>query len=984
MGIIEALTDLGYPPTKHAGQGVMRGPCPLCQTGDDRFAAWVEKNTFECRRCKAHGNFRVFFQQVLGLDSVSAAAKAREYTNGPQRTMTAETDRNEVVDPEAWKQAVCEIIEAGVEDLGKSGDAKRFLRVKRGLDEESVRRFRLGLIDKEFFLWRNRAGLGPYQNLEGKTVHKVFLPAGIVVPHIVRGRGPVGLLVRCWDGANGRYRFMPGSTHSAMFIKGASDALEGVVAVAESYLCSMKLNADTGVAVVALGGVNAPLGEEAASALDGADRILLMLDNDDPGFIAAERYEAAYGNAVVTPVPAASGKDITEAWQSELDLRKFLAAAMRHADRVMTDRRTATIQSACWAPTPEPTSNASVAPAQVAVSPRPVAVEPVVVTCLQPRGHRHITEPAAAIEAVRRLASENERVAVGIDIAKRPDFAAHPKAGRDPLLSTLRLVALAAQRGDALLIDGAACSGALGDILAPVLQRKLVAHDAVRVWKHLAHAGVQIEDMEDTMLMWNALTNETIRCTDPANNRREALSVDSVLSRSIGVEIEPQRKTSDGDCLAPPPAQLARASDEVLHLVRLHEVLLNRLQMQHLERLYALQRGAVRAVAQLETNGMFFQRERHTALVEGWRRQLDAARAELPQGMDLHKPKGMDEALRAILPVNVIERWPKVHSGLLSSSEDATGAFPEVSGLSKLKEWKVLDKLVSTYGDSFAAFVGTDGRIRSTYSLAATKSGRLASFEVALQNVPRLPEFRSLFTPEDEESVLVVSDMSQAELRCFACLSGDTAMRDAYRRRLDLHRLTASQLLDIPLDQVTKDQRTWGRVVNLAIGYGQSASAFRAYAKQEQGLTLSQREAEDIRKRYLEQTYPGLYRFQQKMLRQARTQGFVTTQSGRVRRFESGDRKAFTASINHPCQGSQAEMVNVMLSLLPDRVQGLGRLINVVHDELVVECRRECAGDVAQIIEQTMMEGFLAIFPDAEDCVQGLTEAKVCENWSEK
>ena len=554
----------------------------------------------------------------------------------------------------------------------------------------------------------------------------------------------------------------------------------------------------------------------------------------------------------------------------------------------------------------------------------------------------------------------------------------------DPALSVLRFLAVGGRHGDALVIDGTTCSGAMAEILTPLLDCKLVAHDGVQVWKNIAeHVGLPVTAIESTQLMWNAMTSETVsvNCKDPTNAKLQALSLESVLSRGIDVDITPKQKQSRRGRETPDPEQLARAGTEVLHLVRLHDTLLNRLRIRGVEQVYARMAKAVRAIVLLESCGMNFSVDRHAALVADWRRQLDTARAELPQGMDLHKPKGRDAVLREILPSAVVEHWPRVHGDLLSSSKEAMGAFPEIGVLAKLKAWKTLDKLVSTYGESFAAFVGPDGRIRSTYSLAGTKSGRLSSHDPALQNIPRMAEFRSLFTTPDEETVLVVADMSQAELRCFACLSHDRKMCAAYDEGLDLHRMTASQLLGVPPEQIDKQDRTWGRVVNLALGYGQSAAGFRKYAKQEQGLIFSQEEAEQIRRNYLE-TYPKLHEFQRAMIRKARMQGCVSTPGGRVRRFEPGDRKAFTAAINHPCQGALAEVFLHILSMLTDRLDGLGKLVNVVHDEVVVECPSAASAEVVRIVEETMADGFRAVFP-GQGCTQGLTEAKVCRTWAE-
>ena len=988
MGILQALQDMGFAPTITSGPGVMKGPCPACRRGTDRFTIWLERNTFHCNQCEIHGNFRRFFEVVCALDPKAAAARVREYAMAetPDETaIDANPSPNEIADRAAWIKAVREQIENGELDLADNAYAMAFLHDERGLTDQTIRRFRLGLIRDTSFVRRNRMGLNPYVRADGKTVWSVRLPAGIQIPQFVRGEGPVCLNVRCWDDEPVRHWSVPGSTRASMLISSASGDIDGVVAGVESFLCGMKLNQDTAMTSVALGGVDAPLGHDSVKALDDASMILLAMDNDPAGFAAAESYAAAYPNAVITPAPQEKGKDVTDAWRAGLNLRKFMAAAKLNAAAELSRRRRhVSMPATRLAPAPTRTRASSAAPTvphETQAATPTVAAESPVATCLRARGYRHITDPNEAMIAVRRLVEENESVAIGVGTAKLCGHEAHPKAGKDPALSTLRLLELCGRQGDAIIIDGPACADAMRDIMDPVLTRRLIAHDGVFAMKHLIHLGVPLTAaIESTELMWNALTNETRTCKDPVDKKLEALSLESVLRRAVGVDVTGDGKRSDLDAGTLAPEQLAHSADHVLHLIRLHDTLLNRLRMKGVEQVYSLTRSSMNAVAQLELDGMFFDCEGHAALVADWHRRQNEVRAELPQGMDISKPEGMDATLREILPPDVIERWPRGQGGFLSSSKDVTAKFPEIPALSSVRAWKALAKLISTYGDSFAASVGPDGRLHSTYSLAGTTSGRLSSHDPALQNIPKDAVFRVLFRAQHDESVLVVADMSQAELRALACLSKDAGMLEAYEKGFDLHRMTASRLLHVNPEDVTKDQRTWGRVVNLALAYGQSAAGLKRNAMEDQGWPMTLEEAKTIRKDYLD-AYPRLRRFQEEMIRQALMRHQVSTPGGRVRRFEDGDRKAFTAAINHPAQGAIAESFLHFMAKLPGRLRGLGRLVNVVHDEIVVECNISDSEAVAKTIEEAMAEGFVAVFP--KGCTRNLTEPKVCRTWAE-
>ncbi len=974
---------MGLNLTIPGGPGVLRGPCPFCGGGEDRFAVWVGTGGFHCRRCGEKGGFRRLFELVLGLDPAAAAAKARRYADARGDAPPPDLKPNEVVDPDAWQKTVWRLIEDGEEDLAESEDALTFLHAERGLSKDTIRRYRLGCIQRCPPLWRSTFGLKPsYQRPDGTKVWKVVIPDGIIVPHIVRGRGVVSLTIRRWDGTRGRYRSLTGSKPEASYIAATNDAFSGVVAVVESALCGMKLSQDTGVAVVALGGVNAPLGPEAAHALDQAESIVLALDDDPAGMEAARGYEAEYSRAVYVPAPG--GKDVTDAWRNgNLDLKKFVAAAVRRVERELRSRSQREV-----VPSPpltrEHVPNAPPAvPRAVPPAPSSAAVEPAVTACPQPRGFHLIANVAEAVRAVEMLTAKNVTVAISVKTARVPEWATHIRAGLDPILSSLRLVALGAKRGDAILIDCNACYGALPEILEPLLSGRLVAHDCVHAWKHLAHAGVPVDAMESTQLMWNALTNETTNpdAKDPTNSKYQVLSLESVLHRAVGVNIFTEGIPSGWDGVGLTQEQLQRAALEVHLLPQLYDELLRRLRLSHVESVYKLMRSAIAAIVQIETNGMPFDLARHAALVNEWRQRRDAVRAELPQGVDLRTQEGMDEAQRELLPSEVVARGKRLKSGLLSSSKGAMAELGHSTpALAKLAEWKGLDKLVSTYGDRFAAAVGPDGRIRSSYELAGTISGRLASHMPALQNIPRDRAFRALFTPKSEGDLLVIADMSFAECRVLACLANESRMNRAFEAGHDLYIQTASHLLHIQPEEVTKEQRKWARSVVFAFAFGQSPGSFMKGALRDQGLAMTLDEAKRIKAAFLS-AYPRVCLFQERNIQSAQNYGQTVTPGGRVRRFEPGDRKAITAALNHTVQGGLAEVFLHILALLPGRLEGLGRLVNVVHDEVVVECSRETADEVVKVVEKTMADGFLAVFPNG--CVRNLTEAKVCNTWAD-
>ena len=246
---------------------------------------------------------------------------------------------------------------------------------------------------------------------------------------------------------------------------------------------------------------------------------------------------------------------------------------------------------------------------------------------------------------------------------------------------------------------------------------------------------------------------------------------------------------------------------------------------------------------------------------------------------------------------------------------------------------------------------------------------------------PRDPEFRALFSAA-AGMCLVVADYSQIELRVAALLSKDKAMLDAYRSGEDLHRKTAAAVLGIDPTSVTKEQRRMAKAVNFGLLYGQGAEGLSRYAKASYGLDMTVEEAERARNAF-HRAYPQLHRWQTRTAGEAKRLNRVNTPGGRVRDFSSEKNGyRYTESLNTPVQGSAAEVLLETLAVLDKHLSGLNaKLVNIIHDELVLEVATKDAEAAKLAVEQAMIEGYLAIFPDAEDTTQNLVEAHIRINW---
>ena len=959
---------MGITLTSPNAQGVSHSPCPLCG-GKDRFAVWVDTNTFNCNQCGIKGGLKAFFETVVGLGPDEAATKARECASTEEPTVTIDADSNEVIDREAWKRFALGEIEAGEELLAKSPDVMAWLRERRGLNEETVRKIRLGLVKDFPWIRRDRCGLRSYQKPDGKWVKSLKIPDGILIRWTAPGEGTVGLQVRCWESTYGRYRSIEGSRLEASIVSFLPPARTDVVILVESTLDAALIHQETAIPVVALGGINAPIGAAVWETIEAAAIVLLLMDNDPAGRKAAKELKATFPNAYPCFVPEdADGdgpKDITDAWRERgLVVDKFITAAIRRAGKELKGRN----------------SGETIAPLRT--SSTPSTASPATV---QRRAYCFIADPAAAAAAVQRIAEDNETLGIDIKTAKHPEYTDHPKAGLAPTLSRIRLVQVCGQSGDTLIIDAFACGPSLGEILAPLFERKLVAHDGVFVMCHFRHIGLPETPLECCMLQWNALTNETSSMRDPSDRHLMALSFESVLQRVLGIAVSNVQQGTDWGQEEPIPGQLERAAAGVMHLVQLHEALTARLRMNNLEPVYLRMRDAQRVISRMELHGIGFDTVGHAALVARWRAEAEPLERKLRKimGPDINfdSDKQKSEWLCRILPPERLVAWPKTSSGVLRTTAEVLAENTDIEAIELLLQLAKLRDSLSKYGDNLAAFFNpVTGRIHASFHLTGAVTGRMSSSNPNLHSIPRTGGVRELFTAGPGR-VLVGADFSQIDLRVAALLSGDRIMLDAYRRGEDLHRLTASLVLDIAPLAVTQQQRQMAKALNFGTLYGQGGEGLRIYARTNYGVELTAKKATDLQKRLFD-AYPQLGQWRADRYKGGRAVAPALTKGGRARSFAEGEERISQMSLNTPVQGTAGEIMLRALVLVDERLDAKRTfVVNTVHDDIMVECPKAEAKKVADILRESMTQAMLEMFPKAPTA--NLVECGKGKNWGE-
>ena len=275
-------------------------------------------------------------------------------------------------------------------------------------------------------------------------------------------------------------------------------------------------------------------------------------------------------------------------------------------------------------------------------------------------------------------------------------------------------------------------------------------------------------------------------------------------------------------------------------------------------------------------------------------------------------------------------------------------------------EYRMLTKLKSTYADGLLKVISPDGRIHTNFQMTVTATGRLSSTEPNLQNIPIRRQLgskiRRMFIPQ-EGSVLVDADYSQIELRLLAHISNDQTMISAFLSGEDFHAVTASNVFGVPLNEVTHEMRSRAKAVNFGIVYGISAFSLS------QDIGVTPKEAQAYMDAYFSK-FPDVRKYMTEIIEKAEADGFVSTLYGRRRDIPELKNSKYAVrefgkrvALNMPIQGTAADimkmaMIDACKTLKESALRA--KLVLQVHDELVVECPKEEAELVCEILKKSM------------------------------
>jgi DNA polymerase I len=352
---------------------------------------------------------------------------------------------------------------------------------------------------------------------------------------------------------------------------------------------------------------------------------------------------------------------------------------------------------------------------------------------------------------------------------------------------------------------------------------------------------------------------------------------------------------------------------------------------------------------------------------------------------NLASPKQLGEVLFEKLMLD--PKAKKTKTGQYATGEDVlqklAHQFPIVSDILAFRQ---LSKLKSTYVDALPALINPKtGRVHTTYGQAVAVTGRLASNNPNLQNIPvrsdRGKEIRKAFIPRDNDHVLISADYSQIELRIVAAISGDPNMCEAFRLGKDIHTATAAKVYGIEEADVTKEMRYKAKSVNFGIIYGQGAFGLA------DNLGISRTEAKTIIDNYKKE-FSGINGYMESTIQFARERGYVETLMGRKRWLRDINSSNFTVrgfaernAINSPIQGSAADMIKLAMIKVHKAIKQEGfksKMILQVHDELIFDALKS----EAEALRACILENMENALP-LPNQVPVIAEAGMGENWLE-
>jgi DNA polymerase I-like protein with 3'-5' exonuclease and polymerase domains len=537
----------------------------------------------------------------------------------------------------------------------------------------------------------------------------------------------------------------------------------------------------------------------------------------------------------------------------------------------------------------------------------------------------------------------------------------------DPYYGRLRLLQLATPQG-VHIVDLDAFRNAshaepaqlpalapLRDLLAAHRPVK-IAHNAKFDAKFIKHTlGVDLGGIFDTLLASQLLG---------AGDIEERHGLNAVTTRYLNEAVDKTERLSNWD-LALSEAQLEYAARDAAVLLPLREKLIERLRADSLIDCARLEFDCVMPVADMELAGFYMHKDRwldQLTLVEQ-RREILAEELQTVLALESSQGTLFGGPQRDDINLDSSQQLTQALERLGIPVPDSTRNWKlqplaaEYPVIATLLEYRTVQKALTSYGQNMIELINpTTGRLHADFRQIGAPTGRFSCTNPNIQQVPHAVEYRRCFSGYPAGRKLIIADYSQIELRILAEFSGDRAFIGAFNSGADLHRVTAGEVFGVTVDQVTREQRDFAKRLNFGVVYGIGAQRFSIMT----GLGVP--EAENVLRKYFA-TYRQLDTYLNEAANRAVSERQARTASGRLVRFRYDERDRQQISMtkrngkNTPIQGTSADILKRALRLLKDELRGSNaQIVNIIHDEIVVEADADEAATVAEKVERAMVQ----------------------------
>ena len=500
--------------------------------------------------------------------------------------------------------------------------------------------------------------------------------------------------------------------------------------------------------------------------------------------------------------------------------------------------------------------------------------------------------------------------------------------------------------------------------------------------KIFAQRGISVAPIDDTMLLSGAL-----------HAGLHGHGMDTLSERYLNhtpIPIKPllgSGKSAITFDKVPLSDAVPYAAEDADITLRLWQLLKPRLHAANVTRVYeTLERPLVPVLAGMERSGIKVDRDTLSRMSNAFAQKMAGLEDEVHtlagRSFNVGSPKQLGEILFDEMG---LEGGKKGKTGAYATGADVLEDLATEHELPRrVLDWRTLSKLKSTYTDALQTRINPEtGRVHTTYSITGASTGRLSSNEPNLQNIPIRSEegrrIREAFVAEPSKT-LVALDYSQIELRLLAHIADIPALKQAFADGHDIHAMTASEMFDVPLDEMTPDIRRQAKAINFGVIYGISGFGLA------RNLRIPRGEAQGFIDRYFER-FPGIRTYMDDTKAFAKEHGYVETLFGRKIHTpeiaSKGPRAGFAAraAINAPIQGTAADVIRRAMIRMPDAIKGMpAKMLLQVHDELLFEVE-EGAEDALITAARDIMEN--AADPVVKLDVKLTADAGQGKNWAE-